>query len=168
MCHKQYNITNEDYEKGLVVNENNIKETIDDLIDQHPQENVQSCRQCNKEINKTIVSTRDPRPRVSESATEVSSTPLSETVSEPEDTELNLSDLWRVRRSLVGTLTSNSNVYNVHYKITEDEEEFESDRLSEFDRCDSGVVQCPIYASASCFNFKASITDPDIKNSGTS
>ena len=56
LCHKQYDIKNEYYAKGLVANENNFKETIDDLINQYPQENVKSCRQCNKEINKTLVS----------------------------------------------------------------------------------------------------------------
>ena len=47
-CYKQYTITDLDYEEKRVVNTANLQKTMDDLIEIHPQGNVQSCHVCDE------------------------------------------------------------------------------------------------------------------------
>ena len=47
-CNKQYTITDLDYEEKNAVNMANLQKTMDDLIELHPQGNVQSCHVCDE------------------------------------------------------------------------------------------------------------------------
>ena len=49
ICHKQYSITNEDYQFKRAVNTKNLQATMDDLTEAQPQRSVQSCHVCDEE-----------------------------------------------------------------------------------------------------------------------